>query len=245
MPEENNPTVLSEFKDYAYFSVRVDRYFNVVNIYGMHHNAIKQIHGALPSREKIKTVLGSDIDEDVKRFLVTSAGALGYMATTNIFNEEGDQAGGDISKDALNFAFYTCYCFQWSLFEDFAKTMIRKVIDAGVLPQVVVSDLETRWRQTKRFFDTINSGDVFGCSPFTALLPVMGWIPSTEEVGYNDLTDIRELRNTFIHGVETPEITSEDIGAKQRRYDRSMWILRKFAENIQWEVQRALGQWSG
>ena len=144
MPEYKNPTVLSEFKDYAYFSERVDQYFNVINIYGMHHEAIKQIHKALPSREKIKTLLASDIDEDAKRFLVISSGALGYMATTNIFNSEADQVSDDISKDALNFAFYTCYCFQWSLFEDFTKTMIRKVIDAGALQPNVVTDLESR-----------------------------------------------------------------------------------------------------
>jgi hypothetical protein len=70
----------------------------------------------------------------------------------------------------------------------------------------------------------------------------MGWVPSTEDVNYKDLNAIRALRNSFIHGVESPEITSEDIGAKQHRYNRSMWILRKFAENVQWEVQLALGQ---
>lgn len=237
-------TVLSEFKDYAYFSVRADRYFNVVNIYGMHHNAIKQIHAALPTRDKIEAALASDMDGDVKRFLTISAGAFGYMATTNIFNDNDDQADGDISQDALNFTFYTCYCFQWSLFEDFAKTMVRKIIDANVLSPDVINDLEKKWRHTKQFFDKIHSGDVFGRSPFTALLPVMGWMPSTEDVGYDDLNAIRDLRNSFIHGVESPEITSEDIWAKQRRYDRSIMILRKFGENIQWEVQRALGQWT-
>jgi hypothetical protein len=84
MPNNTSPTVLDEFKNYAYFSVRVDRYFNVVNIYGMHHNAIKQIYGALPSRHRLKAVLALEADEDVKRFLDIAANALGDMATTNI-----------------------------------------------------------------------------------------------------------------------------------------------------------------
>jgi hypothetical protein len=119
--------------------------------------------------------------------------------------------------------------------------MVRKVVDSGVLSPLVVKDLEKKWRRTEKFFDKIDSGDVFGKSPFTTLLPVMGWMPSTEKCDYNDLNKIRELRNTFIHGVESPDITSEDIASKQRRYNRSMWILRKFAENVQWEVQRVLG----
>ncbi|MCE2814144.1 MAG: hypothetical protein LW850_27480 [Planctomycetaceae bacterium] len=245
MSDQQQLTVLEEFKRYAYFSVRVDRYFSVVNIYGMHHAGIKEMYSALPSRAQMDNALASPADEALKRFLTVSATALGHMATTNIFNDEGEQAGGAISDDAMNFAFYTCYCFQWSLFEDFVKIMIRKVIDAGAMQAGVVRDLESKWRQTKQFFDKINSGAVFGRTPFTALLPVMGWMPSVEEVGYDQLNEIRELRNNFIHGVESPEITSEDIMAKQRRYHRSMWILRKFAENVQWEVQRALGSWNG
>lgn len=235
-----------EFKNYAHFSVRVDRYFNVVNIYGMHHDAIKTVYLALPSRERLKAALAaSDTDDEVKRFLVSSAWALGYMATTNIFDDQGDQSGGDIFQDALNFAFYTCYCFQWSLFADFVKTEIRKVIDAGVLAHDVVKRLKAKWRQTKQFFDLIESGDVFGTTPFRTVLPVVGWVPSTVECDYDDLNGIRELRNEFIHGVESPAITSENLAAKQRRYERSMWILRKFAENVEWEVQRALGLWNG
>ncbi len=244
MPD-TRPTVLDEFKDYADFSVRVDRFFNVINSYSMHHNAIKHIYHMLPSWDKCEAAFDSEIDEDVKMFLLTATNRLGYMATTNIFNDESDQAGGDLPEDALNFAFYTCYCFQWSLFEDFVKTMVRKVIDAGVLQPPVVKDLETKWRQTKQFFDKIESGDVFGRSPFTALLPAAGWMPSFDEYDYKDLNEIRVLRNQFIHGVESPEITSENILLKQRRYERSMWILRKFAENIQFDVQRALAKRGG
>jgi hypothetical protein len=237
---DTKPRVLSEFKNYADFSGRVDRYFNVINIYGTHHNSINQIYQALPTRKKIEAVINSDTDDDVKRFLGVSASSLGYMETTNIFNNTDDQSGGAISEDSHNFAFYTCYCFQWSLFEDFTKTMIRKAIDGNALSLDVVNDLRAKWRRTKQFFDKIHSGDVFGTSPFIAILPVMGWQPSTEEVGYDELDAIRELRNSFIHGVESPEIISEHISMKQNRYNRSMWILRKFAENIQWDMQRIM-----
>ena len=70
-------------------------------------------------------------------------------------------------------------------------------------------------------------------------------MPSFDEYDYKDLNEIRVLRNQFIHGVESPEITSENILLKQRRYERSMWILRKFAENIQFDVQRALAKRGG
>jgi len=237
-----NETVLPEFKAYANFSVRVDRFFNVVNIYGMHHNMIKHIHSALPAQDKIEIAIDSNIDSSVKTFLITTINELNYIATTNIFIDQDEQSLGNILEDTLNFAFYTCYCFQWSLFEDFSKTMIRKVIDANVLKSHVVNDLESNWRRTKAFFDIIHFGDVFGRSPFKSLLPVMGWVFSTEEVGYEDLNSIRNLRNSFIHGVENPDIISENILEKQRRYERSMWILRKFGENIQWEVQHLIGR---
>lgn len=77
-----------------------------------------------------------------------------------------------------------------------------------------------------------------------AVLPVVSWAPSTEAstetCDYSDLNRIRELRNQFIHGIEDPEITSESIMAKQRRYERSMWILRQFASNTQQDVQQLL-----
>jgi hypothetical protein len=114
-------------------------------------------------------------------------------------------------------------------------------LDAGAFNSDIADKLRKRWRKTKQFFDLIESGEVFGRTPFRTALPIPGWQPSIEDIGYNRLNEMRELRNEFTHGVESPDILSEGLMGKQRRYERGMWVLRKFAENIMWEVQRALG----
>lgn len=234
-------SISQEFKDYAFFSVKVDRFFNLVNIYGQHHGTLKAVYKALPERDAIQRALANDsIDEEVKSFLLVAANFLNYMATTNIFSDSGDLNPDDLWKDTLNFSFYTCYCFQWKLFENFIKTMIKKAMDCSVLPDGVQKELEKLWFKTKQFLDLIESGKVFGKSPFVTVIPVKGWIPRTETCGYAELEEIRRLRNEFIHGIELPEITSEHILSKQSRYMRSMWILRKFAENVQHEVESLL-----
>jgi hypothetical protein len=240
MSDVRQPAIADEFKEYAEFSVRVDRYYHAVNAYGRHHGGIQDIYQAMPSRDRLKGFVASATDEPLKRFLSIAASRLGHMATTGIFSNDSGHLKGEIPEDIVNFTFYTCYCFQWTLFEEFVKTMIRKVVDAKAINSIVTSNLESKWRHTKQFLDIIDSGAVFGKSPFSALLPVVGWVPSFEEVGYTQLNEIRELRNAFIHGIEGPEITPEPVGVKQQRYERSMWILRTFAGNVQWDVQRVL-----
>jgi len=237
-----NQQAFDEFKRYAHFSVRVDRYFNVVNVYGLHHEGLKEVYDELPQTGRLNEALSSaSMGDDIKRFLVVAGSRLGYMGTTNIFSNEGSEAEGEIWTDALNFAFYTCYCFQWTLFENFAKSIIQVALDAGAFDEDTVAKLRERWKRTKQFFDLIESGIVFGRTPFRTALPIPGWHLSIENIGYNQLDEMRELRNNFIHGVESPDILSEGSLSKQQRYERGMWILRKFAENIMWEVQRALG----
>jgi hypothetical protein len=230
--------VLAEFKVYATFSVRVDRYFHFVNIFGLHYGDLRCVYDALPSHERLKEVLvAPEMAEDVKRFLVMAANRLRYMGTTNVFSDAVEEPEGDMWSDALNFTFYTCYCFQWSLFENFLKTVLRKAIDAGAFDANIATQLRKKWRKTKEFLDLIESGVVFGQSPFRTALPVLGWKPAIEEIDYSHLDRIRELRNKFIHGLESPEVISDNTSDKQNLYDRSMWILRKFAENVQWNVQ--------
>ena len=239
--------ISEEFKQYADFSVRVDRFFNIVNIYGTHNDSLKFMHSSLPDREKVQIVINNDtIDREIRNYLLISANTLRYMATTGIFLDSADTGAIDtenIRKDMLNFSFYTCYCFQWTLFENFVRTMVYKIIDNNAISDTVREKLEKR-RGTKEFLDFINSGSVFGESPFVTVLPVMGWIPTTEICDYSELNKIRMLRNNFVHGIETPEITSEDFLVKYDHYQRSMWILRKFAENVQFMVQEILNSQS-
>jgi hypothetical protein len=237
-----NQQVFDQFKSYSLFSVRVDRYFNLVSIYGQHHESLKSVHDELPPAKRLREVLSSsDIADDIKRFLVVAAGRLSYMGTTNVFSDTVDEPEGEAWKDALNFAFYTCFCFQWTLFESFVKSIIQIVLDAGAFSEEISKKLRKPRISTQRFLDLLESGEVFGRTPFRTALPVLGWQPSIEDIGYSHLDNLRKLRNDFIHGVEGPEILAERLNNKQRRYERSMWILRKFAENVMWEAQKVLG----
>jgi hypothetical protein len=76
---DTKPSVLSEFKNYADFSVRVDRYFNVINIYGTHHNSINQIYQALPTRKKIEAAINSDTDDNDTIEVIVATTNVGHL----------------------------------------------------------------------------------------------------------------------------------------------------------------------
>jgi hypothetical protein len=230
-----------DFEDYANFSVRVDRFYNVVNIYGMHHSALKSAYQAIPEREVTREALQAEqTDERFRRFGTVAVNSLDYMATTGIFSDSPDLVPGQIPDDVSNFGYYTCFCFQWTLFENFVKTSTRRAISAGGLPLDVVRNLRDKEYRTKAYLDYIESGAVFARSPFTTVLPVTGWVPTTEQCTYADLDLIRDLRNSFVHGVGDPGITPDNMLVKYKLYERSMWILRQFASNVDQEVQLLL-----
>jgi len=61
-----NASVLEEFQDYANFSVRVDRFFRVINVYGRHHHALKYVYSKIPPDEVRQTFIASGrIEEDL------------------------------------------------------------------------------------------------------------------------------------------------------------------------------------
>src|SRR5215472_13028913 len=94
--------------------------------------------------------------------------------------------------------------------------------------------------QAKQFLDYIESGRVFGHSPFVTILPVPGWMPKTEECTYSDLVKIRELRNDLVHGAVPQEVAEASKMTRERLYERSMWILQQFASNIQQDIAQML-----
>ncbi|MFJ9900363.1 hypothetical protein ACIQPR_44235 [Streptomyces sp. NPDC091280] len=236
------PSVLEEFENYAYFSVRVDRFFHAANIYGSNHDKLKQAHREIPEHDVVREALRDErTDEQFRRFCVVAVNSLNWMATTGIFSDQDDAAPRRVPDDMQNFAYYTCYCFQWTLFENFVKKIVRRAMAAEVLPPDICDELNSKWYKTKQFLDCIESGRVFGSSPFVTVLPVTGWVPGMETCTYADLNKIRELRNLFIHGVDDPEITPESILSQEKVYRRSMMILRCFASNVQQDVGRLLG----
>lgn len=98
-----NQQAFEEFKKYALFSVRVDRYFNIVGAYGLHHQGLRTVYDELPPPERLKEVLSSpERADDIKRFLVIAANRLNYISTINIFSNSADEPEGEARQDALN-----------------------------------------------------------------------------------------------------------------------------------------------
>ena len=228
------------FQEYAWFSVQVDQYYAATRIFARHYDALKSTYTQLPR--------GSDWPEDVsclpeaaQTFFIQAGSALNYMGTTGIFAEAPYSQLQSLPTDIVNFGFYTCYCFQWTLFENFAKHSVLGLAEDSLLLPRVSSRLRELDRRTNGFFRYLDSGAVFGHSPFTTVLPLAGWTPQFETCTFADLDSIREQRNKFIHAVENPAILPNTDIEKERLYERSMWILRQFAGNIDQDVQRIRG----
>jgi hypothetical protein len=237
-----NITPTQTFQNYAWFSVQVDQYYSAVRIYARHHNALKQVYQAIPSSEewqKEEEKVG--IPEPVEKLLITATSTFNYMGATGIFSSAPYLELSDLPQDMINFGFYTCFCFQWTLFENFVKTSVLNLIQDGLLPSVVRTELKKKEKVTAKFLKYIDSGAVFGKSPFVTIIPVSSWIPQTETCNYDALDEIRRLRNKLIHSVGDRNILNISEIEKERRYKRSMWIMRKFAENVDYEVMHIKG----
>lgn len=242
--------VMEEFKRYAEFSVRADQYFYAINTYGINHGNLKAVSAIRPFNDLLQSSIEKEItDGGVKQFLISTVATIDNLRLSGLFSDAKDLVSGAIDPqtippDISNFAFYTCFCFQWSLFENFVKDMMQKLIDAHALPISTRDKLQKCWSRTKKFFDVIDSGEIFGHSPFHTVLPLMAETGNFQVCDYADLDKIRELRNDFIHGIESPQILPISALEKQRHYERSMWILRQFATNIQFDVSRRINNGS-
>jgi hypothetical protein len=61
-------SVSQGFEDYANLSVRVDRFYNAVNIYGMHHDGLESAYRAIPERTVVREALQDErTDEQFRR----------------------------------------------------------------------------------------------------------------------------------------------------------------------------------
>jgi len=151
------------------------------------------------------------------------------MGTTGIFSDAPYRELSALQEDMLRFAFDTCFCFQWSLFGNFVKARVLYLVDRGLLSPDICKELKKRERHTEAFLRLIDSGEVFGQSPFKSILPVQGWTPRFEECDIHDLDKIRKLRNQLVHAAGSAPTT---IDRTDQHYERSMWVLRLFAGNL-------------
>lgn len=225
------------FEDYAWFSVQVDQYYAAVRIFARHYEALRQSYRSLPTREDWPDDLTA-LPGTAATFFMVAASSLNYMGTTRIFAEARFPQLANLPTAMVNFGFYTCFCFQWTLFESFVKNSVLGLANDASLPKAVCARVRLLERRSEQFLRYIDDGHVFGHSPFTTAMPVAGWAPSFETCNYADLDAIRKQRNALIHDVKGPSILPSSELEKDRQYERSMWILRKFAENVDSDVQR-------
>lgn len=224
------------FQEYQWFSVQVDQHYATAKIFARHYEGLKAAYAQLPQESDWPKDL-SCLSDAAQAFFLQASNALSYMGTTLIFAEAPYQELRSLPTDLINFGFYTCYCFQWTLFENFAKRSVLGLADDNLLASDVAFRLRALERHTREFLRYVDSGRVFGHSPFATVVPVAGWAPQYENCTFADLDAIREQRNKFIHAVESASILPNTESQKERLYERSMWILRQFAGNIDHEIQ--------
>jgi hypothetical protein len=234
-------TSSNTFQEYAWFSMQVDQYYAAIRIFARHYDALKTAYSHLPKKEDWPSDF-SCFSDSAKAFFIHASSALNYMGTTQIFTAAPFPQLSELPKDIVNFGFYTCFCFQWTLFENFVKQSVLGLAADGLLPAQVASDLQARELRTRGFLKYIDEGRVFGHTPFTTVLPIAGWTPQFQSCNFQDLDLIREQRNRLIHAVENPSILPATELEKERLYERSMWILRQFAGNIYQDIQNVRGQ---
>jgi hypothetical protein len=113
-----------------------------------------------------------------------------------------------------------------------------KISSEKLLSEEVIKELKKLELRTYRLLKYIDEGHVFGHSPFRTILPKPGWNAELEHCDFKDLNAIREQRNKFIHAVENSNILPIEEHKKERLYERSMWVLRQFAGNLNQDVIR-------
>jgi hypothetical protein len=222
------------FEQYGWLSVQLDQYFAAVRIFSFHYEALKTTYDRLPRGDDWPDI--SSWPDPARAFFMLASSALNFMGTTQIFSDAPFPQLKSLPEDMRTIGFDTCFCFQWTLFENFVKQRVLSLVDRGVLAPEICTALRSRERQTEQFLRYIDSGPVFSTSPFRTALPVPGWVPALEDCTFAELDKIRRLRNQLIHA---PEGSAVVLDRSDRRYERSMWILRIFAGNIDHAVQDA------
>lgn len=222
------------FEQYANYSVKVDRYFHCVNVYANNHIGLKEIHDSLDGIYKRMLELdkaGSDTDNDIKKFLQMSYFIMQKIHMTNIYSDNDPCGLGDLVYDMQIFSYVTCYCYQWNLFESFVSYIIDKLIESNQLNSNISNQLKSNRGKTKKLLDLLND-KVFENSPFDYLLPEIDNNSNFKKIGYKELDVIRKRRNKFVHAILNSNFDEENIMKLQKMYDKDMWILRLYAQNV-------------
>ena len=217
---------------YGWFSVQVDQYYSIVRIYGRNHDFFKLSFQDLPSYKFAKTDEFKRLDESTKTWMISTITHFNYMSSTGIFNDAHYPKLKDIKTDMINFGFYTCFCFQWTLFENYVMEAISNLVQKNLVSKEISKKITNLKFKTEKFFRYLETGELFGESPFKTILPIKHIDMEYTECDYEDLERIRKLRNRFIHAVNESDILNISEVEKEKLYEKSMWTLRNFAGNI-------------
>jgi len=226
------------FEQYANYSVKVDRYFHCVNAYTNSHSGLKEIHDTLDKTYKRMLELeetGNNTDNDIRSFLQISYFIMQKIHMDNIFSDKDSCGLGDLVYDMQIFSYVTCYCYQWNLFESFISYIVDKLSKSNKLKGDILNKLKCCKGKTKKLLDLLND-EVFENSPFDYILPEIDSNGNFVKIGYNELDTIRKRRNKFVHSVLNNSFDNENIMKLQKLYDKDMWILRLYAQNVFYQV---------
>lgn len=101
----------------------------------------------------------------------------------------------------------------------------------------ILNKLKCSRGKIKKLLDLLND-EVFENSPFDIILPEMDSNGEFIKVGYNELDTIRKRRNKLVHSILNNSFDNESIMKLQKLYDKDMWILRLFAHNVFFQVNK-------
>lgn len=150
---------------------------------------------------------------------------------TNIFSDKDPCGLGDLVYDMQIFSYVTCYCYQWNLFESFVSYIVDKLSKSKKLKADILNKLKRSKGKTKKLLDLLNE-EVFKNTPFDYILPEIDSSGNFVKIGYNELDTIRKRRNKFVHSILNNCFDNENIIKLQKLYDKDMWILRLYAQNV-------------
>lgn len=231
--------VMSDLTQYLAFTERVDRFFHWNLTLAKHIRDLRSLyrdHPHLQNRPYDPGVL-SQRDEILEEMLF-SFDFSDKFSVLNFVDPEHPALSID-NPDPVNFAFYSCYCFQWNLFETFVKAQVFSLCDGGILDQRMEKKLLAIGRnQTEALLKFLDSGEVFGKTPFVNLIEEGLSAKNPDKVTYRDLDAIRVQRNNFVHGIESPEIKAATFEEKEAEYERMHQILTQFAVQVDLGVQK-------
>ncbi len=226
VPADSTETL---FATYADMSIRLDQYKAVAGALVMKVlPCLGEMATRMPDLQAINILLADEEkDRSMREFIYSSAWA------TKLFKQNFDTKNPyykSVTGDGTFFGLRAFLTFQWSLFEDFVRNVLELLIGDDVLDAEAAEKVSKCRGNMASLLQMMENAEIFDRSPFRSILPY-GSMP---KINFDDLTIIRQRRNSFVHWDKTAK---EDFTNPDAYYERCMWVLRNFAGNIKNEAE--------